>query len=155
MAKLDIKDAYYSISILEEHQKYLKFLFGGKPYQFTCLPNGLCSGPKKIVKLMKAPLTYLHKKLINIAAYSDDLFAWSLSYVKCEQNVTHSINLLESLRFIIDPEKFLFVPTRCIEYLGFVLNSPSMNIFSSDVKKEKIKLVCSEILEDECHRLGV
>ena len=75
MAKLDIKDAYYSISILEEHQKYLKFLFGGKPYQFTCLPNGLCSGPKKIVKLMKAPLTYLHKKLINIAAYSDDLFA--------------------------------------------------------------------------------
>ena len=75
--------------------------------------------------------------------------------MKCEQNVTHSINLLESLRFIIDPEKFLFVPTRCIEYLGFVLNSQSMNIFSSDVKKEKIKLLCSEILEDECHRLGL
>ena len=39
MAKLDIKDAYYSILILEEHQKYLKFLFGGKLYQFTCLPK--------------------------------------------------------------------------------------------------------------------
>ena len=37
MAKIDIKDAYHSIPILEEHQKYLKFLFGGKLYEFTCL----------------------------------------------------------------------------------------------------------------------
>ena len=44
MTKLDIKDGYYSIPILEEHQKYLKFLFEGKLYQFICLPNGLCSG---------------------------------------------------------------------------------------------------------------
>ena len=47
MAKPDIKDAYYSIPILEKHQKYLKYLFGGKLYQFTCFPNGLCSGPIK------------------------------------------------------------------------------------------------------------
>ena len=47
MAKPDIKDAYYSIPILEKHQKYLKYLFGGKLYQFTCFSNGLCSGPIK------------------------------------------------------------------------------------------------------------
>ena len=149
MAKLDVKDAYYSISILEKHQKYLKFFFGGKLYQFTYLANGLCSGPRKFTKLLKAPLAYLHKRLINIAAYIDDLFTCSPSYVKCEQNIKCSINLLESLGFIIHPEKSLFVPTRCIEYLGFVLNSQSMTISLSDVKKEKIKLLCSEILEDE------
>ena len=47
VANLDITDAYYSIPILEEHQKYLKFLFGGKLYQSTCLPNGLRSDPRK------------------------------------------------------------------------------------------------------------
>ena len=67
-AKRDIKDAYYSIPILEEHQKYLKSLFGGKLYQFTCLPNGLCSGPRKLTKLLKAALAYLHKRLTNMAA---------------------------------------------------------------------------------------
>ena len=108
MAKLDVKDAYYSAS-----------------------------------------LAYLHKNLINITSYIDDLFTCSPAYVKCEQNIKCSINLLESLGFIIHPEKSLFVPTRCIEYLGFVLNSQSMTISLSDVKKEKIKLLCSEILEDE------
>ena len=79
MAKLDVKDAYYSIPILEEHQKYLKFLFGQKLYQFTCLPKSLCSGPRKFTKLLKAPLAYLHKRLINMAAYIDELFTCSPS----------------------------------------------------------------------------
>ena len=153
-AKRDIKGAYYSIPILEEHQKYLKFLFGGKLYQFTCLPNGLCSGPRKLTKLLKAALAYLHKRLTNMAAYIDDLFTCSPSYVKCEQNIKCSINLLESFRFIIHPEKSLFVPARCIiEYLAFVLNSQYMTISLSDVKKEKIKLLCSEILGDECRKI--
>ena len=56
MAKVDIKDAYYSVPILPEHQKYLKFYFTGNPYQFTCLPNGLCSDPRKFTKLLKPPL---------------------------------------------------------------------------------------------------
>ena len=73
--------------------------------------------------------------------------------MKCEQNIKHSINLLESLRFIIHPEKSLFFHTRCIEYLGFVLNSQSMTVSLSDVKKEKVKLLCSEIIEDECPKI--
>ena len=128
MAKLDIKDTNYSIPILEEHQKYFKFLFGGNLYQFTCLPNGLCFGPRIFIKLLKAPLAYLHKRLIKTAAYIDDLFTCSPNCMKCEQNIKCPINLLESLGFIIHPEKSLFVPARCVEYLGFVLNSQSMTI---------------------------
>ena len=36
--KIDIKDAYYSISILPEHQKFLKFSLQGKLYKFICPP---------------------------------------------------------------------------------------------------------------------
>ena len=57
IAKVDIKDAYYTIPILPEHQKYLKFYFKGKLYQFKCLANGLCSGPSKFTKLLK-PLSF-------------------------------------------------------------------------------------------------
>ena len=45
MTSIDLKDAYYSVKIFEKHQKYLKFVFDGKLYQFACLPNGLTSGP--------------------------------------------------------------------------------------------------------------
>jgi len=40
LAKLDIKDAYYSIPISEERQKLLKFEHRGVLYKFIALPNG-------------------------------------------------------------------------------------------------------------------
>ena len=43
MASIVLKDAYYTVAIAEEHQK---FLFDGKLYQYTCLPNGLSSAPR-------------------------------------------------------------------------------------------------------------
>ena len=40
MAKLDIKDAYYSIPIHKDSRKLLKFYFKGELFQFIALPNG-------------------------------------------------------------------------------------------------------------------
>ena len=68
MAKIDIKDAYYSIPILPEHQKFLKFSLQGKLYKFTRLPNGLC--PRKCTKLIKPPLAKLRLDYVKIEAYS-------------------------------------------------------------------------------------
>ena len=46
MASVDLKDAYYTVSIHSDHQKYLKFMFNGTLYQYMCLPNGLSSAPR-------------------------------------------------------------------------------------------------------------
>ena len=43
MASVDQKDTYYSVPIHQSHQKFLKFSWRGKLFQFTCLPNGLSS----------------------------------------------------------------------------------------------------------------
>lgn len=43
MAAIDWTDAYYSVPGLEEHQKYLKFQWRRKLFQYTCLSNGLLS----------------------------------------------------------------------------------------------------------------
>ena len=56
MAEIDLKDAYYTVPIKQEHQKYLKFIFKGTLYKFVCPPNGLCSGPRKFTKLLKPVL---------------------------------------------------------------------------------------------------
>ena len=73
MAKTDVKDAYYSIPSLPEHQKCLKFSLQGKLYKFTCLLNGLCSAPRKFTKLLKPLLDELRLDYVKIAAYIDDL----------------------------------------------------------------------------------
>ena len=47
MASVDLKDAYYSVPIALEHQKYFKFSWEGQLYKFVCFPNGLDFCPRK------------------------------------------------------------------------------------------------------------
>ena len=105
MAKVDIKDAYYSIPILKEHQKYLKFFYKDKLYQFTCLPNGLCSGPRKFTKLLKPSLAALRQSGISVAAFIDDIFLVAESFEQCQENVMGCVSLLDSLGFVVHSYK--------------------------------------------------
>ena len=41
MASIDLKDAYYSVPILVQDQKYLKFRWNDKFYKYACFANGL------------------------------------------------------------------------------------------------------------------
>ena len=50
MAKIDIKDTYCSIPILEQHQKLLKFIHKNYLYKFTTLPNRYTERSRKFTK---------------------------------------------------------------------------------------------------------
>ena len=62
MAVLDLKDAYYSVSVASQHGKFLQFEYDGMLFEFTCLPNGLSSAPRVFTKLLKLALSMLHIK---------------------------------------------------------------------------------------------
>ena len=53
MAVIDLKDAYYSVPVHSQFQKYLRFIYKGQLYEYTVFPNGLCICPWKFTKLMK------------------------------------------------------------------------------------------------------
>ena len=53
MTSIDLKDAYYYVSIDTTHRKYLRFIWKNQLFQFTCLPNGLSSAPRIFTKLLK------------------------------------------------------------------------------------------------------
>lgn len=65
MTSIDLKDAYYSIPIALEHQKYLKFIWRDQLYAFTCLPMGLSSSPWIFTKVMKSVFAYLRDLSLN------------------------------------------------------------------------------------------
>ena len=105
MAKLDIKDAYYSIPIHQESRKMLKFIHKGKLYQFRALPNRYTEGPRKFTKIMKPPLSCLRKRGIVLADYIiDDLITMNKSQSRYSRDIESIIELLDSLAFVIfDP----------------------------------------------------
>ena len=142
MASVDIKDAYYSIPVSEHDQKYPKFMFDGQLYAFTCLPNGLCSEPSKFAKLLKAPLATLREAGHILGGYIVDIFNMGLTYDECMRNVIDTVNLLDSLGFTIHPEKSKFIPSQVLIFPGFVINSVTMKVCLTDVRKVAIKETC-------------
>ena len=97
MTKLYIKDIYSYTYLLPEHQKQLKLYFRGKLCQFTCLSNGLCSGPRKFTKLLEPPLYYLRLLQVIIVGFIDDLITQSRCFAERESNIKLIVALLNSL----------------------------------------------------------
>ncbi|CAM4566361.1 unnamed protein product [Leuciscus chuanchicus] len=69
---IDLKDAYFHISIRPCHWKFLRFAFGGKAYQYSVLPFGLALSPRTFTKCVDAALAPLRLQGIRIMNYIDD-----------------------------------------------------------------------------------
>ncbi|XP_068757998.1 uncharacterized protein [Montipora capricornis] len=123
MASVDLKDAYYSVSICKDHQKFLKFKWKGILYQFVCFPNGLALCPRKFTKLLKPVFSLLRQQGRISVEYIDDSWLMADNFSQCTKNVFYTISLLDKVGFVIHPEKSVLLPTQIITFLGFVLNS--------------------------------
>jgi len=139
MSSLDIRHAYYLINVEKSHRKYLRFIWRGQLYEYTCLANGICSAPRWFTKLLKPVFGTLRSKGLVSVYYIDDTFLLGSNYQECQQNTNDTAELLERLGFIIHPEKSVKVPTQELVFLGFILNSVSMTIKLTSKKIEKIK----------------
>ena len=53
MASIDLKDAYYSVSVNRNCRKYLKFLWDDCINEFTSLPNEYRDAPRLFTKILK------------------------------------------------------------------------------------------------------
>ncbi|KAI2647902.1 Transposon Ty3-G Gag-Pol polyprotein [Labeo rohita] len=82
---IDLKDAYFHVSILPQHRKFLRFAFRGEAYQYRVLPFGLALSPRTFTKCVDAALAPLRLQGINILNYIDD---W-LILAQSEQRTTY------------------------------------------------------------------
>ena len=146
MASIDLKDAYYSVRIDQDHQKFLKFCYGNTLFKFTVFPNGLSTCPRKFTKLLKPPLAWLRIKGHIIIAYIDDLYLQGKSFAECKHTIAQALKLLESLGFVIHPDKSVLIPSQCLTFLGFNINSQTMTITLTQEKIKKLKDLLKEAL---------
>lgn len=70
-AKLDLKEAYYAVSVDKHYRKYFSFAFQGRIFQFTCLPS---TAPYVFTKLMKPVAACLRNLGIFCVHYLDDAY---------------------------------------------------------------------------------
>ena len=136
---VDFKDAYFSVHAKPNDRKWLKFMWKGHPFQFTCLPQGLTSAPRIFTKLLKPILSHLRKLGIAILCYIDDCIFIASTVAELCNNVTYALQLFDSLGLTINVQKSVLTPTQEIEFLGIVLNSVSMTATLPVRRRERIK----------------
>ena len=145
-AKIDLKDAFYSVAINEKFRKYLKFEWQGKLYAFTALPNGLSTASRIFTKVLKPVFAALRKTGHSNVASIDDSLLQSDTYEQCIQNIQDTMKLIDSVGLTTHPEKSIIVPTQCIEFVGFLLNANDMTVKLAPRKAFNLKELASSIL---------
>ncbi len=125
-AAIDLKDAYFHVSILPRHRPFLQFAFEGRAWQFRVLPFRLSLSPCVFTKVVEGALTPLREVGVRILNYVDD---WLILAQFIEQLGDYRDLVLRHLSQFglrVNWEKSKLSPVQRISFLGVESDSVSM-----------------------------
>ena len=148
LASADLSNAYMSIPIHPDHQRFLGFQFEGKVYVFKTLPFGLNAAPWIFTKVMHECLAPLRAKGYRVFGYIDDIFI-AAPAGKATSTVIDIVRHLRRCGWLINLKKSELVPQPEVLYLGFMVNAPRMMVSVPEAKLARARSIINEILTAE------
>ncbi|XDV35093.1 hypothetical protein PO909_005124 [Leuciscus waleckii] len=124
-AAIDLKDAYFHVSILPRHRPFLRFAFEGRAYQYKVLPFGLALSPRVFTKVAEAAIVPMREHGIRILNYLDDWLIIAHSRDLLCEHRDMVLRHLSRLGLQVNWDKSKLCPTQRISYLGMELDSVS------------------------------
>ena len=146
MTTLYLKDAYLSVPIHRDSQKFLQFLWRNKCYAFQGLCFGLNTAPRVFTKLLKPIAAYLCKRDVRMILYLDDFLILGSSYQEVQRNTIMAVTLLDNLGFTVNREKSHLILTQVITFLGFVINFTLETLSLAEEKVLKVESMCKSAI---------
>ena len=154
MCKLNLKDAYFSVPLHRRSQKFIRFQFQGRTYQFTCLPFGLTSAPRNFTKIFKPVTGILRKIGIRIIVYLHDMLIMNSTLEGARKDIMILKSILENLGFLINMKKSIFVPVQIVEFLGIIVDSTTMRFLLPDKNVAVIQKECRHLVSSQVTSLS-
>ena len=149
MVKIDLKDAYFTLPLHPDSQRYVRFKWKNLIYQFICLCFGLGPAPRLFTKLMKVPMSILRKLGIRLIIYLDDILIFGSSQEEIEMARDTTLYLLENLGFVINQAKSVLSPSTVMEFLGVVINSVTLTMSLTEKKITSLTKLCTQALQKQ------
>ena len=118
MSKIDLEDLYHTILIAKKSRIYLRFLWRGRLYQFTCLPFSLRSSPRIFTKVLKPLLVYLRALGVQLLVYLDNILIMAATPELCLEHTQLTWQLLTDLGFLGNLKKSVLTPKQQAEHPG-------------------------------------
>ncbi|KAL0147294.1 hypothetical protein M9458_057396 [Cirrhinus mrigala] len=144
---IDLKDAYFHVSILPQHRKFLRFAFRGEAYQYRVLPFGLALSPRTFTKCVDAALAPLRLRGIRILNYIDDWLILAQSEVVAAQHRDVVLAHMKELGLRLNAKKSVLSPSQRTTYLGVVWDSTTMRARLSPARIESILAAVKRVKE--------
>ncbi|KAI2645709.1 Gag-Pol polyprotein [Labeo rohita] len=133
---IDLKDAYFHVSILPQHRKFLRFAFRGEAYQYRVLPFGPALSPCTFTKCMDVALAPLRLQGIRILNSQLHRLLFDLSSVRADGGSTSRCCFCLHER--AEVEKSVLSPLQTLTYLGVVWDLTTMQARLSPARIEFI-----------------
>lgn len=144
MVMLDLNQAFYHIPLAESQHPYFAFNFQKRQYCFTCLPFGLMTSPRIFTKILKLIIKMARARGIRVVTYLDDLLIMAEFKEEALEKAKWLINQLQIHGFTINEKKSCFIPCQRIDFLGFQIDSKSMNLKLPRQKIHKLIHECKK-----------
>ncbi len=145
-AAIDLKDAYFHVSILPRHRPFLRFAFEGRAYQYKALPFGLSLSPRVFTKVVEAAHVPLREAGIRILNYLDDWLILAQSRALLCEHRDMVLSHLSRLGLQVNREKSKLSPVQRISFLGMELDSVNLTARLSEERAQSM-LRCLESLQ--------
>ncbi|XDV14355.1 hypothetical protein PO909_014626 [Leuciscus waleckii] len=149
-AAIDLKDAYFHVSILPRHRPFLRFAFEGQAYQYAVLPFGLALSPRVFTKVVEAALVPLREHGVRILNYLDD---WLILAHSRDQVCEHRDLVLRHLARLglrVNWEKSKLCPVQRISFLGMDIDSVAMCAQLTSERAQSLLTCLRQIRGQEC-----
>jgi hypothetical protein len=117
-APLDLQDAYLHVPVHPDYQRYLRFYFEDRAYQFKAMPFGLASAPLIFQSIVKAFVAPLHALGLKLHFYLDD---WPLRNASKDILKTQMKLLIKNVKlagWIMNEEKSELTPSQDFIFIG-------------------------------------
>ncbi|KAI2667776.1 Transposon Ty3-G Gag-Pol polyprotein [Labeo rohita] len=144
---IDLKDAYFHVSILPQHRKFLRFAFRGEAYQYRVLPFGLALSPGTFRKCVDAALAPLRLRGIHILNYIDDWLILAQSEHIVVQHRDVVLAHMKELGLRLNAKKSVLSPLQRTTSLGMVWDSTTMQARLSPARIESILTAVTRVKE--------
>ena len=136
---IDLKDAYWHVPVPTWLRRFLAFHVLGRSFQWAAMPMGLASSARYFTILLRPVLALLRQCGVMVFAYLDDILVVAASEAEANVGCQLTLQLLESLGFLVNYEKSELRPTQRIRHLGFTLDGHNNRIYLPQDRRQDLQ----------------
>ena len=153
--KVDLKDAYFHMTVHPSHTSLLAFMWEGVGYRYKSLPFGVSSAPRLFTKMLRPVIGQLRKRGIRCVIYLDDLLVMAPTMDQTERETRIAVELFYSLGFLISWKKSILAASQQMEFLGVIIDSAKMELRLSAAKLNGLRTRASALHQASCRSTAV